>query len=159
MPQFTLGARQIPFTHIAAKLFAPTPICSFVDKCFRATFPEGTAQRHRGRGILFHIAERTVKQDGRHGVRCHVDVKKGRDAADLAGKIAFEIGKVDQFHVGKVAQRPPATDIFPIGPERRAAIVQPAAISAPFPDRVPFLCKGARALGIILGPVKDVDGF
>ena len=66
-------------------------------------------------------------QDFLHRIGRHLDVEKCSYLVNLTTQIMLEICKVDEFYAGPIAQLPPAANIFPIGPERRAVIIQPVS--------------------------------
>src|SRR3546814_4278741 len=53
------------------------------------------------------------------------NVEESCDAPDFGRHVRLQVGKVQQQHVGQIADRPPRPDVFPERPEREAVARQP----------------------------------
>ena len=92
---------------------APPSVDALVDEHLCTCVPKRPAQRHGFCGILLHPVKRTVLHNGLPTCFFDWDIEKFSDATYLSGRVVLEIGEVNELHVGEIANRPPAPDIFP----------------------------------------------
>jgi len=99
-----------------------------MDEGVGATVPEGAAKRHGSGRVPFHVVELAMLDDCREAHLVNLDVEKLGDAFDAAGKIALQIGEMQQHDVGQASHCPPTPHILEERPERVTIALEPIAV-------------------------------